>query len=72
MRRFGATDAYEQLKELTRGEAIDQAGLQAFVDQLDLPAEAREALRELTPASYIGIATELTENLPEYIKKHAK
>jgi adenylosuccinate lyase len=72
MRRYGADDAYEQLKELTRGEAIDEAGLQAFITGLDLPAAAKDSLLALTPASYTGLAGDLTASLPEQIKKLSK
>jgi len=58
MRRYGIESPYEKLKELTRGNRVDQAGMQAFIDGLDLPDEARQRLRELTPATYIGNAAE--------------
>ena len=56
MRRYGIEKPYEKLKELTRGNRVDQEGMQAFVDGLDLPEEAKAALRALTPLSYIGNA----------------
>jgi adenylosuccinate lyase len=49
--------AYEKLKELTRGKRIDRESLQAFVDGLDLPSEAKRRLKALTPATYLGNAT---------------
>ncbi|MFK7976809.1 MAG: adenylosuccinate lyase [Halioglobus sp.] len=58
MRRYGIEQPYEKLKELTRGQDMSQAVIQAFVETLDLPAEARDALLALTPESYIGNATE--------------
>ena len=58
MRRYGIEKPYEKLKELTRGQRVDEAALQAFVDGLDLPEEAKAALRALSPLSYIGNATE--------------
>ena len=58
MRRYGIEKPYEKLKELTRGKRVDQAGMQAFVDQLDLPDEAKDALKAMTPANYIGNAIE--------------
>ena len=60
MRRYGVPDAYEQLKTLTRGQAIDQSTLQTFIDQLAIPDDAKQRLRALTPATYIGYAVELT------------
>ena len=58
MRRYGIEKPYEKLKELTRGQRVDQAGMQAFVDGLELPEEVKAALRELTPLSYTGNAAE--------------
>ena len=59
MRRYGIDDAYEQLKALTRGQAITADALDAFVAALDIPAAERERLRGLTPDQYIGLAAEL-------------
>ncbi len=59
MRRYGITDAYEQLKGLTRGKTIDQETIQHFVKTLDIPDDAKNRLLELTPASYIGLANQL-------------
>ena len=54
MRRYGLPEPYEQLKALTRGRTIDQAGLQAFVEGLELPRDAKDKLLELTPLTYLG------------------
>jgi adenylosuccinate lyase len=59
MRRFGLPEPYEQLKALTRGQGITKDSMRAFIDGLDLPADAKRALVELTPASYIGLADKL-------------
>ncbi|MGB0783904.1 MAG: adenylosuccinate lyase [Marinomonas sp.] len=56
MRRYGIESPYEKLKELTRGRAIDQATIEAFVDTLDMPEQAKAELKKLTPATYIGNA----------------
>jgi adenylosuccinate lyase len=58
MRRYGIEKPYEKLKELTRGKAVDQATVQAFVSSLEIPDEAKQRLLALTPASYIGNAIE--------------
>jgi len=63
MRRYGIEKPYEKLKELTRGQRINQADMQRFVDGLDLPEEAKEALKKLTPASYIGNASEQAKKI---------
>jgi len=61
MRRFGLPEPYEQLKALTRGQGITKDSMRAFIATLDLPADAKQALAELTPASYIGLADKLAK-----------
>jgi len=56
MRRYAVENAYEKLKDLTRGKGITPEALQSFIDGLDIPAEAKAELRKLTPANYIGNA----------------
>ena len=61
MRRYGIENPYEQLKELTRGKGgINKASLHAFIQTLDIPADAKKSLLEMSPASYIGKAQALT------------
>ncbi|SMC36151.1 adenylosuccinate lyase [Polynucleobacter kasalickyi] len=59
MRRYAVPNPYEQLKELTRGKAITKEGMQTFISQLAIPAEAKELLLAMTPGNYIGKAAEL-------------
>jgi adenylosuccinate lyase len=56
MRRYGVEKPYEKLKELTRGRRIGQADLARFIDSLDIPEDARDRLKALSPASYVGNA----------------
>ncbi len=63
MRRYGVENAYEQLKELTRGQRVDAAAMQKFVLGLALPEEARQALLKLTPANYLGAALKLAKDV---------
>lgn len=56
MRRYAIENPYEKLKELTRGKGISPEALQTFIASLDMPEAAKEELRALTPASYIGNA----------------
>jgi adenylosuccinate lyase len=56
MRRYAVENAYEKLKELTRGKGISAEALQTFIDTLEIPEQAKAELRQLTPASYIGNA----------------
>ncbi|WP_395376619.1 adenylosuccinate lyase [Marinicella sp. W31] len=63
MRRYGVEQAYEKLKELTRGQRVDQAGIQAFINTLNIPEAAKQQLAQLTPATYIGNAAEQAKRI---------
>ncbi len=59
MRAHGIPDAYDRLKDFTRGRVIDSAAMREFVATLPLPAGDRQRLLALTPATYIGLAATL-------------
>lgn len=59
MRKHGIANPYEKLKSATKGRALNQAQMQALITELDLPASALQALENLTPASYTGLAPQL-------------
>ena len=60
MRRYGIPKPYEKLKALTRGKGhMTPEVIHAFVETLEIPEEAKDRLRALTPATYIGKAPEL-------------
>jgi adenylosuccinate lyase len=63
MRRHGLPNPYEQLKALTRGHGIDEASMRAFIAGLELPAEAKQRLLEMTPGSYTGLAGRLATEI---------
>ncbi|MBC7983205.1 MAG: adenylosuccinate lyase [Candidatus Obscuribacterales bacterium] len=63
MRRYGIDNAYEQLKELTRGRRVDGIALRAFIATLNLPADAKQQLLSLTPANYLGLAAQLAKEI---------
>jgi adenylosuccinate lyase len=56
MRRYGIEKPYEKLKDLTRGQDVNQATLQAFISGLELPEDVKAELSRLTPADYTGNA----------------
>jgi adenylosuccinate lyase len=58
MRRYKIEQAYEKLKELTRGNAMNKQSIQNFVSKLDIPEDAKKALLALTPATYTGNAAD--------------
>lgn len=63
MRRFGLPNPYEQLKELTRGKAITQESIRAFIEGLDLPKAEKARLLKMTPGSYTGLAQDLAKRI---------
>jgi adenylosuccinate lyase len=58
MRRYGIKKPYEKVKELTRGQSINAEMLHNFINSLDIPATEKDRLLKLTPATYIGNASE--------------
>lgn len=63
MRRYGIEKPYEQLKELTRGKPIDEESLRAFIGNLDIPEDAKQALLDMTPLTYTGSAEAQARNV---------
>ena len=63
MRRHGLPEPYEQLKALTRGQGITEASMRTFIRGLDLPAEDRQRLLDLTPGGYTGLAASLARDI---------
>ena len=61
MRKLGKATPYEQLKELTRGKRMTAELMRQFIDGLDLPADDKQRLLAMTPASYTGIADRLVD-----------
>jgi adenylosuccinate lyase len=62
MRRYGLPNPYEQLKALTRGHGIDAEAMRGFIVSLELPADAKKRLLELTPGTYTGLAGTLAKD----------
>ncbi len=63
MRRYGIEKPYEKLKELTRGQRINADIMQAFIESLDIPQQAKDHLLNMTPANYIGNAVSQAKGL---------
>ncbi|MET7140304.1 adenylosuccinate lyase [Xanthomonas sp. PPL139] len=63
MRRHGLPNPYEQLKSLTRGQGITADSMRAFVETLELPEDAKQRLRDLTPGGYVGLAERLARGV---------
>ncbi|MGZ8256600.1 MAG: adenylosuccinate lyase [Gallionella sp.] len=64
MRRYNIENAYDKLKDLTRGQSgINRASLQIFINTLDIPEAEKQRLLQLSPATYIGKAAELAKQI---------
>ncbi len=60
MRKHAIPNAYEKLKELTRGKIITKESVRAFIETLEIPNEDKKRLLELSPEGYVGLAGEMT------------
>jgi adenylosuccinate lyase len=65
LRREGDTEAYERVKELTRGSSVTLGDFHELFAELDVAPSVREELRALTPATYTGIAADLADGVGE-------
>ena len=59
LRKNGYNNAYELLKELTRGKEISIEEIRKFVSTLEINEKDKETLMNLTPKKYIGLAETL-------------
>ena len=67
MRAHGLANPYEKLKTLTRGHSIGRSEVEAFVESLDLPKEAKARLHTLTPTAYTGNAAAMAKAIQQYV-----
>lgn len=56
-------DAYESLKEQTRGRVLTEADYKAWCEEIDVDDATRRKLKALSPESYIGLAIELVDRV---------
>ena len=63
LRKSGQSKAYEQLKDLTRGETINRKVLADYILELDIPKEDKDMLLSLTPQTYTGVASKIFDLL---------
>lgn len=62
LRYHGVSDAYEQLKAASRGQAFTKQTYLDCVAKLALPADVKKQLEALTPQIYIGLASTLVRD----------
>ena len=63
LRAAGKLDAYESLKEQTRGRVLTEADYKSWVASIDVDDDVRSQLASLSPQSYIGLAVKLVDGL---------
>lgn len=61
LRKNGYINAYEMLKELTRGKDITISDIHEFIENLDIPDEDKSNLLNLLPENYTGLASQLVD-----------
>jgi adenylosuccinate lyase len=61
LRKNGYSDAYEKIKELTRGETISKNNIQEIISSLDISHDDKNILMNLTPRSYTGLSSVLAK-----------
>jgi len=63
LRKEGKLNAYEKLKNMTQGEKIDEQSIVRFIKSLNISDNSKSNLLSLAPESYIGKASDITEQL---------
>jgi adenylosuccinate lyase len=63
LRREGDTEAYERVKELTRGRRVTLEDFRELFAELDVDEDVRQELAALEPAGYTGVASGLVDEL---------
>ena len=59
LRKYGIPDAYNQLKDLTRGKKVTKEIIHDYIKKLNISREDKERLLNLTPLNYIGLANKI-------------
>ena len=68
MRRYGVEQAYEKLKDLTRGQKVTRKVIEDFIYSLEIPEDVKRRLSALTPATYTGNAEVQAKSIRQSIK----
>ena len=61
---MAANNAYDRLKDMTRGKPISATLLHEFIATLAIPEDDKARLLALTPSTYTGLAESLTRQYP--------
>ena len=63
LRAAGKSDAYESLKEQTRGRVLTESDYKIWCGSIEVDDETRGRLKNLSPETYIGLAIQLTDRV---------
>ena len=63
IRKHGISKGYEDMKKASRGKRVSKDDLHLIIDNLDIPIVEKEALLNLTPSTYIGLANKLAKEI---------
>lgn len=72
LRALGLGNAYDKLKELTRGKKMEREDIETWIKNLDVSEKIKTKLREISPQTYLGYAKENTEKMIKEIKRVAR
>ena len=61
MRKNGIPGAYNKMKNLTRGNYLDQEKIHKLISDLNITTDDKNILLKLTPADYTGLANKLAQ-----------
>ena len=62
LRKNKVDNAYELLKELSRGKKIEKKDIISFIKKLDISSDDKETLLKLVPSTYIGLSELIVDN----------
>jgi adenylosuccinate lyase len=62
MKLEGVNNAYELIKKQTHGSNLNRSAYLSLIEELDISEESKIKLRNLTPSSYLGIASKLAKS----------
>lgn len=60
LRKNGFANAYETIKDLTRGETLNKNNIKEIISKLDVSSDDKDILLGLTPETYTGLSSILT------------
>ncbi len=61
LRAYGCQNAYELLRDFTRGRHLTASALTDFIDGLEIPASVKMQLHMVEAETYLGLAPQLAE-----------